>query len=137
MFLVFDIPTIFLCLAILGMIHDHNQGTTKPNQAKSSLYRPFLGVFDPFLGQNTQKPTMIDLKEHSFWKYTYVSSIFHWSHFWANLFLLDTLLTTCAVVSIRKPANISLSCNCQRKGGCWWIQNYGYTLLYWYLNSTV
>ena len=22
-------------------------------------------------------------------------SIFHWSHFWANLFLLDTLLTTC------------------------------------------
>ena len=64
MFLVFDILTIFLCLAILGMIHDHNQGTTKPNQAKLSLYRPFLGVFGPFFGQNTQKPIVIDLKEH-------------------------------------------------------------------------
>ena len=36
-FLVFDILTIFLWLAILGMIQDHNQGTTKPNQAKLSL----------------------------------------------------------------------------------------------------
>ena len=74
---------------------NHYQDITKPNQSKSSLYRPFLGVFDPFLGQNTQKPIVIDLKEHSIWKYTYVWSIFHWSHFWANLFLLDTLLTTC------------------------------------------
>ena len=63
--LVFDILTIFLCLAMLGMIQDHNQGSTKPNQSKSSLYRPFLGVFDPFFGQNTPKPIVIDLKEHS------------------------------------------------------------------------
>ena len=58
------------------MIQDHNQGITKPNQAKSSLYRPFLGVFYPFLGQKTQKPTVIDLKEHSFWKYTDVCGLF-------------------------------------------------------------
>ena len=74
---------------------NHYQDITKPNQSKSSLYRPFLGVFDPFLGQNTQKPIVIDLKEHSIWKYTYVWPIFHWSRFWTNLFLLDTLLTTC------------------------------------------
>ena len=39
----------------------------KPNNTKPNLdiFCPFLGLFDPFLGQKYQKTTVTKLREHS------------------------------------------------------------------------
>ena len=77
------------------MTRDHNLAKpnhTKPNQ---DILGPFIGLFDPFLGQKYQKPIVKDFKEYSPLKYIYVGYVFHWSYFWTNSLNLETLLTTC------------------------------------------
>ena len=75
-----------------------------PNQIKpnKTILWLFTGVFDSFLGQNPPKPNIIDLKEHIPWNYTYVRSIFYWSHSWTNSLKLDMLLTTCGRFSVKR-----------------------------------
>ena len=50
----------------------------KPNQIKPNQdsLGPFLGLFDPLLGQKYQKTTVTKLSEHSPLIYTYEQNIF-------------------------------------------------------------
>ena len=77
------------------MTQDHNLAKpnhTKPNQ---DILGPFIGLFDPFLGQKYQKPIVNDFNDYSPLKYIYVRYIFHGSRFWGNSLDLAMLLTTC------------------------------------------
>ena len=64
-FVVLDILTSFLGLTMEDLIQEHNQGITKPNQAKKAFLGLFTGVFDSFFGQKPPKPTRTDLMEQS------------------------------------------------------------------------
>ena len=76
------------------MTQDHN--LAKPNHIKPNqdILGPFIGLFDPFLGQKYQKPIVKDFKEYCPLKYIYVGYVFHWSRFWTNSLDLEMLLTT-------------------------------------------
>ena len=75
-FVVLDILTSFLGLTMEDLIQDHNQGITKPNQAK----KPFLGhlkVFlTYFLAINPQNPPEVIWRSKVPESNTYVWSIF-------------------------------------------------------------
>ena len=75
----FNLAILDILNIVLGsaMTQDHN--LAKPNHTipNQDLLGPFIGLFDPFLGQKYQKPIVKDFKEYSPLKYIYVGYIFH------------------------------------------------------------
>ena len=71
---------------VLGSAMTHDHKMTKPNQTKPNqgILGPLLGLFDPFLGQKSQKTTVTKLSEHSPSIYTYGQNIFWESGPWGN-----------------------------------------------------
>ena len=63
---------------VLGsaMTQDHKLAKANQTKPNKDILGPFLGLFDPFLGQTYQKTTVTKLSEHSPSIYTYGQNIF-------------------------------------------------------------